>query len=461
MADFLAPAYGPGGGLKLSDTGDGQHALFTSGAGALRASGLRSPELAPYVSLAAGLQAAAGDQATGGTLFAARLVILGLRLEEDGVARASTLDGLRLARRQVLATLRSLESPDPGARSLRTACCDPSWADLVWSGLPSLRTEGAVRLDDVEVVASATASEAAWLRGLVVEPKPRSVAGTVGVGLLEHPPRVKPRSEMGLRVGDPAILTRFLAHERAALRAQAEHLRTLSVHLLACPGAIPESLLGVLHDAGIQTLSDLPLPALRRMARATGATAAARIATLAGRDIGAGVLERDGRRWLLAGKGPAATFEVPAATAAHVTDAKEQADRLLRVAGLLANTPRALPGGGRWQREASRSLRAAADAAPGKAPLVLRAVSDAFAGLADDLVRNLGLDPWRTSLHPQADDAWDVAPAVRLAVEGAFEAATQVLRIDARHAKRSSSAVGLRGAGTPTRIRSGDVPPLM
>ena len=117
VAGFLGSAYGPGGGMKLVETPE--PGLFSSGATALRYGGLRSPDLAPYVDLATSLQTHAGDQATGGVLLAARLVEAGLRLEDDGVARTWTLQGMRLGRRQALAILRGVESADTEGVALR------------------------------------------------------------------------------------------------------------------------------------------------------------------------------------------------------------------------------------------------------------------------------------------------------------------------------------------------------
>lgn len=458
VADFLALAYGPGGGFKLAEE---ESALFSSGATALRQSGLRSPDLSPYVGLAAAVQQQAGDHATGATLHAARLVLAGLRLEASGVGRASTLDGLRLARRQALAVLGSLERPDPAGAALATVGRTPTWAPVVWSNLPMLAADGAVRLNDVEIVASPKAATPSWLSGLVVELEPPRRAGPVRVALFDQPLRSVSRSDMALRIRDPAALSRFQESEERALRGKAERLKGLGVGLVVAPGILPESILAHITALGIQAVANVPLPALRRIARCTGAEAAPTLESLAASQLGDAVLRRDGKRWLLVGKGPAATFEVPAATSAHVADAKDQAERLLRAAGTHSKNPRSLPGGGRWQRDVAASLRRSADAAPGRAPMVLRAVAEVFASLADDLVRNLGADPWRQPLHPNAEGTFDVAAAVRVAIDGAFEAATQILRIDARHARRSSSTVGLRGPGAPTQIRSGDVPPLM
>jgi hypothetical protein len=139
----------------------------------------------------------------------------------------------------------------------------------------------------------------------------------------------------------------------------------------------------------------------------------------------------------------------------------EVTERLLRAAGVLLTDPRAVAGAGAWQRAVAAALARAADAAPGKAPLALRVAARAFASLADDLVRNAGGDPLDAPSPPAG--VWDGYALVRGAVSAAFETANVVLRLDGRFDKKPSTAVGLRGAGTPSTLRgmAGDVPPLM
>jgi chaperonin GroEL (HSP60 family) len=124
-----------------------------------------------------------------------------------------------------------------------------------------------------------------------------------------------------------------------------------------------------------------------------------------------------------------------------------------------------LPGGGRWQRQVAAGLRQAADAAPGKAPVAVRAAADAIDAAADDLVRNAGLDPLRHPLLPDAQEVWDVAGSVRIALVAAIEAAIQMLRIDGHYRRRESSSAWLRGGDkkVPKSLREmgGDIPPLM
>ncbi|MCA1819999.1 MAG: TCP-1/cpn60 chaperonin family protein [Halobacteriales archaeon] len=182
------------------------------------------------------------------------------------------------------------------------------------------------------------------------------------------------------------------------------------------------------------------------------------------RDLGQGRLEARPRRrngWTLAGAGPSSTIVVPAETAPARDAAKDDGERMLRAAGSFLQDPVAVPGGGRWQRKLASGLRKAADAAPGKAPLALRAAAQSLDALADALVRNLGLDPMAHPLAADAEGVFDVARSVRIAVVGAFEMAVQVLRIDARYRKRASEGGWLRGGDKASLVEGGDVPPLM
>jgi hypothetical protein len=214
--------------------------------------------------------------------------------------------------------------------------------------------------------------------------------------------------------------------------------------------------------------TDAPASALRRLARCAGARPLPRLSHATPADVGIAHLARRPRRqggWIVTGSGPAATLAMPGGNASAAAAAIEQGERMLRAAGLWLRQPGALPGAGRWQRRVAAALRSAADAAPGKTPLAIRAVAADFDALADDLVRNGGGDPLSQGLPPDAEGVTDAAEGMRLAVAAAFETARQVLRVDARLAKRASTQSTLRG-GSGGRVGSpkglpGDIPPLM
>jgi chaperonin GroEL (HSP60 family) len=235
--------------------------------------------------------------------------------------------------------------------------------------------------------------------------------------------------------------------------------------LLVCSKSIDDDLRGLLLDTGVVVWTDAAKGAMRRLAVATGATDVARLEDAVAADVGqARFVRRPRRGWLVQGEGPTATFVVPAHAKPSADAAIESGERLLRAAGAVLADASVVPGGGRWQRGVATSLRKAADLAPGKAPLAIRAAADVFDGLTDDLLRNGGRDALAGGTLPDAMGIVDPARCVRLAVDGAFETALAILRLDAAYAKRPSSAVGLRGSAGRSGSRKGmpgDIPPLM
>ena len=467
VLDFAAPCYGPRGQSKLIDMGGGEGRLLKSGASALRESGILHPDLQPYVELAAAVQEHAGDQATGALLLAARLVRNAVAAQETGAPAAAYLDGYALALRQVRAQLAALARPDPEGASLASVIPGrPGLHGTVLDGLRRLSKDGVVPLDSIEV--RAEPGEAEWLPGVVAQPQflPRAATdGPVRVLLLADGWRPGPwKDGLSYRMTADVGLSAWSDSEDGMRRNVAAHIRGLGATLVVCARELDPFVAHELARHGIATWNDASLSALERLERATGATRVAKVLHATKADLGKATWARRGRRkegWTVSGPGPSCTLVVPAETAMAREAAKDDGERLLRSAGSYLRDPVAVPGGGRWQRALAQGLRKAADAAPGKSPLALRDAAKALDALADDLVRNLGLDPLTRPLPDDADQVLDVAPSVRIAVVGAFEMALQVLRIDERLRKKASEGGWLRGGDKASLVEGGDVPPLM
>ena len=209
---------------------------------------------------------------------------------------------------------------------------------------------------------------------------------------------------------------------------------------------------------------DVPKDVRRRIEVATGAQPVARIEEASSADLGRADLEAmppriGGHR--LHGPGPGATFCVGRRGEVLNGLWRDRAERFLRAAGLALADPRALPGGGRWQRHARDALLRMVDLAPGKAGYGIRVVAQALEDVVDALLTNAGRDPLDGGV---LDEVSDSAPAVEHAVAAALEVATSLLRVDGRLSKKASTGVDLRGgtgkAGSPKGM-PGDIPPLM
>ncbi|MES2154055.1 MAG: TCP-1/cpn60 chaperonin family protein [bacterium] len=471
VLEFAEPCYGPRGLAKAIQQSDGSVRVLASGASALREVAPADPDVQPYADLAGAVQEHAGDQATASLLLAARMIRNACNGIEGGVPAAAYLDGYSLALRQARATLSSIAAPDPAADSLKGVVPgQPGLAALVAEGLQRLgKGRDTLPLDAIDVVAEG--ASASWLPGVLVRPQriPRAPpTGEVRVLLLSDDWRPGTFKEgMSYKMTAKHTLGVWSANEDA-MRAEAlGHLQGLGVGLVVCHREVEAGLADMCESAGIFVWNDAPASAMQRIERAVSAQPVARLAHAQRADLGKGKLEKRDRRlggWLLVGKGPSATLLMPAENELAKAQARDDGERLLRCAGAWLREPEAVPGGGRWQRVLAKSLRSAADAAPGKSPLGMRAAADALDAVADALVRNLGLDPLAMRLPPDAAGIVDPALCVRVALVGAVEMAIQVLRVDDRYAKKPTSTAGLRGGeGKPMTVRemAGDVPPLM
>ncbi|MHB8632696.1 MAG: TCP-1/cpn60 chaperonin family protein [Thermoplasmatota archaeon] len=460
---FASSGYGPWGGRKLVE-GD-PPGLVRSPASALAEVGVRHPALAPYRDLAHRVQAQAGDQATGALLVAARLVQgAAAALAERPHAAAPWRDGYALAQRQALASLASLRRPKPAWETLSSVV--PAWKPRLEEVVPgiALRAErrGVLDLDSIDITIG---PELAWLDGVLVRPQHTPPARIVEgpVALVQQGWRSGPlREGFSYRVG-PHAPEEFVAAEEKRRLAALERVTGLGIVILASGGEIENALAARLRGRGVVVWNDAPHEALARLARLTGSTPTSRLDDLAASDLGNGKAAR--RRhphddWVVTGRGPGATLEVPAMGGTAAALAKDDGERLVRAAGLVLVKPEGVPGGGRWQRAVARDLLKAADHAPGRAALAVRHAGAAVSALADDLVRNAGLDPLRTPLPGDANEVWDPAPCVRIALAAACECARQLVSQDARHSKEAPTVEGLTGGGTPKTLRemAGDVP---
>jgi archaeal chaperonin len=468
---FLASSYGPAGGLKLVEQPDGHGRLVRSGADALREAAITHPDLQPHVDLAAAVAAVAGDQATLAGLVCARLVRTAVASAGRGLPVAASMEGYRLALRQVRAQLAALALTDPDGASLASVVPGRrEWARLAWEGLRAMAgPDGSVALDRIDV--RPEPGPAQWLEGVVAEPQHRPDPAPSEARVLVVVEEWKPgpwREGLSYRMTAAHGLGAWSGMEDGRRRDVVDRVAGLGTTLLVCLRGLDEEVGQRLRSRGVLVWTDAPESVAHRLRAATGARQVARLEHATAADLGHGTLRPRPRArggFLVTGQGPSWTLCVPAETGLGRGEAADAAERLLRAAGILLGDPVRLPGGGRWQRQVAAGLRQAADAAPGKAPVAVRAAADAIDAAADDLVRNAGLDPLRHPLLPDAQEVWDVAGSVRIALVAAIEAAIQMLRIDGHYRRRESSSAWLRGGDkkVPKSLREmgGDIPPLM
>ncbi len=441
--ESLASSYGPHGATKLVDAPE--PTWLESGASVLRELPGTNPTLDPYKRLVAALQKYAGDGATTATLLCARLV-------HHGIAQGNipqTLAGYTLAKRQARAVIQSIAAQS--ARPLE-AVAEAAWAAPVLSGLQALGTH--IDLEAIDVVA-ADQSVPDWRQGIQLPSQPRA-RGPVRVLVARGAPKRKPTTDATYRLRSP----RDLAQEEAApIRAWVEACRKLGVGMFVCGAALGDAK-SDFEAAGITVWDDAPRGALERICRTTGAEPLLDGQAPTPSALGTGTITRTGQQTWLDGAHGAWTLRVPGVGVAR-TAAIEAGERLLRAAGVWLEDPRSVPGDGAWQKAVARSLRAGQAMLPGRQGLAWHAAAESFEDLERTLRINAGQDPLDVYAPT---DVEDVAGVVLLAVDAAFDAAIQILRIDALHTKSPSNATALRGGdgpiGSPKNM-PGDIPPLM
>lgn len=417
MLGFLRGSVGPDGGWKLMDIES--PVLVDSAASALREIPLPDASATMFKQLATDVQASVGD---GGSLA----VWLAASLVRD--AKRGFLEGIPLAKRQLLGQLPALATPH-------------DWP-LPLEELAALAHKGEVRLDDVDIRTDVDG----WVDGIAIEPK-WGASGTGQVLLVKN----------WMRTVDATATGNWVEAESARLQAQVQQVVDLGVTLLACSGALSEDVQWALRRAGLQVAQNVQKSTIRLLERATGATLLPTIQEANAASLGVADFNWDKPLLWVEGPGPGATFGVKAETNWAQSMVKDQAERQLRLAGALLDDDRALPAD--WISRAVKSLRSASPHAPGRAPIGMDAVADALQSFAEEVTRNQGRNPWDgLRLGP------DALVSTRLAISAGLDTAVQLLRISERLDKRPSSGNALRGGGSKIgspKGMPGDVPPLM
>lgn len=466
----LLSGYGPHGGTRLLDLGDDVQLLGSAASGLTEQAA--DAALVPFQDLARSVRSAVGDQTTTATLLASGLVRAGFDAEADGVPRPVLVEGIRLARRQTLASLRAMSDRTDAASALgHVTMLGADAVRVVTEGLQAWNQDvGTVDLDAVDIVVEADAGPA-WAEGSLARPQhvPDLRGGShVGVLVVEKGWTIKPRSDgVVRRITDPSMLAAARAEDASRRRSVRDHLLAGGVGFIVCGDAVDEDLCLDLARRGVWVWTDAPKDARRRLAASTGATAVPDMDHLDPDAVGrADVRCRSKRQggWWVMGPAMAATLVLPSLSPVAQAAVADDGERLLRAAGVVLADARAVPGGGRWQRGVSRALRKASVHAHGKHALAVEMVADVFDAMADHLVRNAGVDPLDRPLLPDADGVVDASPCVIAAVQAGFDAAVTLLRIDGRYDKKPSTPEALRGGSGPMgspKGMPGDVPPLM
>jgi hypothetical protein len=375
------------------------------------------------------------------------------RLAQESPRRlAEALEGVQLASRQVSAQLRAMSHTAPARDILSAATGIPP---AMHDALGTLATSKKIHLDRIDVQAGPV-EDFTWHAGLLLQPQVRvRAARPVRVAIIEEI-ALKPRTDARLR----------LQHAGTSDDAEVERLRAdiigRGIGLLVVRKTIMDDLMQRLLQDGIAVLCNATNSLVHRIQRTTGAVPTHHLHHLGAANLGAGTLQpgplREGH-WNLLGAGPTATIRVPAGP--QQNHRIEAVQRWLRLSAHVQELPEALAGAGRWQREMADKLEAIAELAPGAKPIGIRAVARTLHAIADCLARNAGLDPLDRPALPAHLDA---TAAVLEAVRGGLDLAIALIRIDARHTKRPSQAVDMRGGAGPSgspKGMPGDIPPLM
>ncbi|SFG07651.1 Chaperonin GroEL (HSP60 family) [Halopelagius inordinatus] len=426
LSEVLRTTLGPKGRDKML-VGDGTVVLTNDGASIVDRIDVESPAANVVAGVARSQGGEVGDGSTSAIVLAGALLKEAESLLEEGFHPTTVVTGYRTASRRARDTLADVASvADPEDRSVlrdvAAATITGRWdeerstflADLSARAYLAVRGDDGPRLGNVTVhgVPGAATTDSELLDGLVVdtdrsstslsdvpEPAPRRVTDA-RVAIVDDQLTVRePDATSGYTFEDAEDLRRAQEFETDEYRRYERALTTRGVDVLFCQKSVDERLRARLAREGILVFERTRQDEVRKLERATGASAVMRLEDLSAESVGrADAVVRTE----LAGTEFVTVREASSSQVSlllrggtdHVVDETERI--VVDAVSLLAtfeDRPRLVPGGGATEIALARDLRSYAPTVAGREQFAVEAFADALERIPFTLAQNAGMDP--------------------------------------------------------------------
>ena len=363
-------------------------------------------------------------------------------------------------------------------------------------------------VDQVQVIKKSGGSigESQLIRGIIVDKEvvhpgmPKRIENAK-IALVDSALEIeKTEISAEIRIKDPSQMKAFLDEEARMLQDMVGKVKAAGASVLFCQKGIDDVAQHFLAKAGILVARRAKKSDMEKLARATGARVVSDLASLKGSDLGrAGVVEErkigDDKLIVVEKcKNPKSVCILIRGGLERFVDEAERAlhDALSVVADVYEKS-RMVAGGGSFEAEAAKRIKAYASKVGGREQLAVEAFADALEIIPKTLATNAGIDPidimvnLRAS-HERASGLWfgvdvhagkaadmkklAVLEPIRVkeqAIKSAVEATSMILRIDDVIAAAKSAAPpmppgggGMEGMGgmPPGMGGMGGMPPM-
>ncbi|GGL45882.1 thermosome subunit [Halocalculus aciditolerans] len=481
VAESVRTTLGPKGMDKMLVDSQGSVVVTNDGVTILKEMDIEHPAANMIVEVAETQENEVGDGTTSAVIVSGELLSEAENLLEQDIHATTLAQGYRQAAEKAKELLDDIaievsEDDDEYLEKIAATAMTGKGAEnakdvlagLVVRAVQSVADDGVVDTDNIKVekVTGSSIEDSELVEGVIVDKErvndnmPFAVEDAK-IALVDDGLEVaETEIDTEVNVTDPDQLQQFLDQEEAQLREMVDSLKDAGANVVFVDGGIDDMAQHYLAQEGILAVRRVKSSDMKRLGRATGATAVTNVKDIEADDLGdaGSVAQKD-----IGGDERIFVEDVEEAKSVtlilrggteHVVDEVERAiDDSLGVVRVTLEDGKVLPGGGAPETELALKLRDFADSVGGREQLAVEAFADALEVGPRTLAENAGHDPIDSlvdlrSRHDGGEtgaglDAYTgdiidmedegVVEPLRVktqAIESATEAAVMILRID-------------------------------
>jgi thermosome len=363
-----------------------------------------------------------GDGTTSVVIFTGDLLKRSLELIEQGVHPAIIIKGFTLALQRTLKELKNIaqeiteEDESIFLNAVKTTLNTKSIAGLkdffgkiILDAVKIIKDEGEIfqKVEDIGIIKERGKSlhESELINGIYIQKEKINVGmpdiiKNAKIAVIKKSLEIK-KTEFGaeIQIFKPEDIQKFVDQEDQIMKGYADIFANLGVNLIINENSIDDKVAAYLSKVGIAAIKSVKSSDAKAVAKATGAKKLEKIDDLTEEDLGfAGRIEfsKIGDNeycYITECKNPKAATLLLRGGLEHSIDEAEIAVKSgIKVLAKLMDTKSFVGGGGAFEMELAKRIRAFAIEAGGKEQIAIQSYAEAIEEIPKTLVRNAGLD---------------------------------------------------------------------
>jgi thermosome len=421
VVEAVRSTLGPKGMDKMLVDSTGNTTVTNDGVTILKEMDIEHPAAKMMVEIAKTQDEQVGDGTTTAVIFAGELLKKASELMDQGIHPTVITSGYRLAAAKAMELLSDIaikaeNNKDILKRVALTAMTGKSAGEVgdKLSGLAvdavlSVEENGKVDVDNVKVEkkTGANVKDSMIINGLVLAKHrensnmPKRVENAKILLLNVALEIKKTQVDVSIKIRSPEQMQSFLDQEEAILRRKVEAIKKCGASVVLCQKSIEDLAAHFLARDGILAIKSISESDMGKLSKATGGRVVTKLEDIDAKDLGyAGLVEE--RRvtgeeelfFIEKCKNPKAlTILLRGSSYTSIDEYERALHDALRVAGVVVEDKKVVPGGGAPEVELGLRLREYASTVGGREQLAIEAFASSLDIIPRTLAENAGLDP--------------------------------------------------------------------